>query len=267
MQTGHQCTIETWPGTVILDVQKNSQKNNTCDPLAHHFYRRSFAAECLLMLHAFCAIHCARSICRGTTAVVTCMLTAQLFSAVLLSCVITRGTIRICLPERRSADQNTMMSKLAKQAEAAWQLPGHPGWYAAKCMEDGDTLLDLLRQKVPHLCTACHHLQCQQHRLTFSHSCCCVCLYQVLSLHCGACTQHWLLPQALGKSATQSAVVFLALVLAHDMCLALLKAHGWQWPYKQMLGMLYRVSIAALRVPCLTCRALQLLLLLLAWCR
>lgn len=152
------CLADYCVGSMTVNVQNLAVKPRLRSAFASQLQkdlRSNMHADAPSLL---CYLLYANSICGGNI-VTICMLTfcCELFIAVLLSCVLTRGTIRICLPERRSAEQNTLMSQLARQAEAAWQLPGHPGWYAAKCMEDSETLLDLLRQKVPHLCAACHH--------------------------------------------------------------------------------------------------------------
>lgn len=107
----------------------------------------------------------------------------------LLSCIFPRNTMRIILPERRSADQNTTMSELARTAEKAWRQPGHPGWYAVNCKEDGETLQDLFRQRVYLLYNAGHHLQCQQRRLgpSFLTNCAAAAAH-IKSVHGTACT-------------------------------------------------------------------------------
>ena len=58
--------------------------------------------------------------------------------------------VRITLAEYRSAEQTARMTQVTEQAAAAWKLPRHPGFHAAR--EDSQSLLnwlqDLLRQQV-----------------------------------------------------------------------------------------------------------------------
>ena len=68
--------------------------------------------------------------------------------AVLLSSNFIRDTMRIFLPEHRSADENARMSDVARQADMAWRQPAHPDWYAAREDQDGEALLNDFRQLV-----------------------------------------------------------------------------------------------------------------------
>lgn len=63
-------------------------------------------------------------------------------------------SLRVTLPEGRSAEQNQTLAMLTTQAGVAWKQEKHPGWYASNCGKDGSELLELFRQQVNLPCTA-----------------------------------------------------------------------------------------------------------------